>query len=63
MTNAKFKIGDMFSRKHTRDEIPLEVTRIDYEFEPMYTLTPIRLCGDELVLGEEALIVLYNKIN
>lgn len=63
MTNAKFKIGDMFSRKNTRDTIPLEVTRIDYEFEPMYTLRPIRLCGDEIVLGEEALIVLYNKIN
>ena len=63
MTNAKFKIGDMFTRNGTRDEIPLEITSIHQEYEPIYTLTPIRLCGDELVLGEDALIALYNKIN
>ena len=63
MANTKFKIGDMFTRKNTRDEIPLEITSIHQEYEPIYTLTPIRLCGDELVLGEEALIALYNKIN
>lgn len=63
MENARFNLGDRFSRKYTRDEIPLEITSIHQEYEPIYTLTPIRLCGDELVLGEEALIALYNKIN
>ena len=47
----KFKLGDVFTKKHTRDTIPIEI----YE--------PIRLCGDDVILGEEALIELYNKIN
>lgn len=63
MPEAKFKVGDRFSRKHTRDEIPVEVSEIAYEFEPVYTLKKIRLCGDDVVLGESALIELYNKIN
>ena len=63
MKNARFQLGDRFSRKYTRDKIPLEITSIHQEYEPIYTLAPIRLCGDKLVLSEEALIALYNKIN
>ena len=60
---AKFNLGDRFSRKFTRDMIPLEVYEISYGIiEPTYKLKPIRGCGDEIVLGEEALIELYNKI-
>ncbi len=61
---SKFKIGDMFTKKHTRDTIPLEIYEISYgPIEPMYKLKPIRLCGDDVILWEEALVELYNKIN
>ena len=41
---------------------------INYEIsydanEPIYKLKPIRLCGDDVILGEEALIELYDKVN
>ena len=61
---TKFKIGDRFTKKYTRDTIPLEIYEINYNaIEPNYKLKPIRLCGDNIILGEEALIELYNKIN
>ena len=61
---SKFKIGDIFHKKYTRDTIPLEIYEIVYTpIEPVYKLKPIRLCGDDVILGEEALIELYNKIN
>ena len=61
--NSKFKIGDMFTKKHTRDTVPLEIYEINYTpTEPVYKLKPIRLCGDDVILGEEALDELYNKI-
>lgn len=61
--NSKFKIGDMFTKKHTRDTIPLEIYEINYTpTEPVYKLKPIRFCGDDVILGEEALDELYNKI-
>ena len=61
---SKFKIGDVFTKKHTRDTIPMEICEISYgPIEPIYKLKPIRLCGDGVVLGEEALVELYNKIN
>lgn len=64
MTESKFKIGDMFTKKYTRDTIPLEIYEINYSpIEPVYRLKPIILCGDDVILGEEALIELYNKIN
>jgi hypothetical protein len=57
MTNAKFQIGDMFTRKNTIDEIPLKITEAKCcVTEPVYTLVPIRLCGYALVYGESALI-------
>lgn len=64
MVESKFKLGDMFTKKYTRDTIPLEIYEINYNpIEPVYKLKPIRLCGDNVILGEEALIELYNKIN
>lgn len=61
---SKFKIGDVFTKKHTRDTIPLEIYEIVYiPIEPVYKLKPIRLCGRDVIFGEEALIELYNKIN
>lgn len=61
---SKFKLGDVFSKKYTRDTIPLEIYEITYNaIEPVYKLRPIRLCGDDVILGEEALIELYVKIN
>jgi len=64
MVESKFKIGDMFTKKNTRDTIPLDIYEINYTpIEPVYKLRPNRLCGDDVILGEEALIDLYNKIN
>ena len=63
MTEAKFKVGDKFSRKHMRDDIPVKVVEIAYEFEPVYTLKKVWVCGNDVVLGEEALMELYDKIN
>jgi hypothetical protein len=61
---SKFKLGDVFIKKHTRDTIPIEIYEISYDvIEPIYKLKPIRLCGDDVILEEEALIELYNKIN
>ena len=63
MIQAKFKLGDVFTKKHTRDTIPIEIYDISYNgIETIYKLKPIRLCGDDVILGEEALIELYNKI-
>ena len=64
MMESKFKLGDRFIKKRTRDTIPLEIYKINYgPIEPAYQLKPIRLCGNDVILGEEALIELYNKIN
>ena len=61
---SKFKLGDVFTKKHTRDTIPIEICEITYNAnEPIYKLKPIRLCGDDITLGEEVLIELYKKIN
>lgn len=41
-----------------------EIYEISYDvIEPIYKLKPIRLCGDDVILGEEALMELYVKIN
>ena len=61
---SKFKLGDKFTKKHTRDKITLEICEIKHSLiETVYQLKPIMLCGDNVILGEEALIELYNKIN
>lgn len=54
---SKFKLGDMFTKKHTRDTIPIEIYDISYSaIEPIYKLKLIRGCGEDVTLGEEALI-------
>lgn len=61
---SKFKLGEMFTKKYARDTIPLEIYEIIYSpIEPVYRLKPIRLCDYNVILGEEALIEFYNKIN
>lgn len=60
---SKFKLGDIFTLKGTRDMIPLKIYDIAYKIEPEYSLKPMRGAGDEVILGEEALIKLYNKHN
>ena len=41
---SKFKLGDMFTKKYTRDTIQLEIYEITYSpIEPVYKLKPIRL--------------------
>ena len=64
MVESKFRLGDRFTQKYSRDTIPLEIYEINYTpIEPVYCLRPIRLGGNDVILGEEALIELYNKIN
>lgn len=64
MAESKFKLGDMFTKKYTRDATLLEIYEIIYTpIEPVYKLKPIRLCGDDVILGEEVLIETFNKIN
>lgn len=61
---SKFKIGDIFTKKYTRDTIPLEIYEINYTpIEAVYKLRPIRLCGDDVIFGEEALEELYHKVD
>lgn len=61
---SKFKLGDRFTKRFTRDTIPLEIVEVNYSvIEPIYRLKPIRLCGNDVTLGQDALIELYNKIN
>ena len=46
---SKFKLGDVFTKKHTRDTIPIEISEIFYTADdPIYKLTPVRLCGDDV---------------
>lgn len=64
--DSKFKLGDIFHRKYSRDTIPIKVIRITYRsglIEPEYTLEPIRHNGDEIILGESALDELYWQVD
>ena len=60
---SKFKIGDIFHEKYSRDTVPLKVTEIIYRnglMEPEYILKPIRYnVSDKITLGEAALDELY----
>ncbi len=60
---SKFKIGDIFHKKYSRDTVPLKVTEIIYRnglMEPEYILKPIRYnVDDRITLGEGALDELY----
>ncbi len=60
---SKFKIGDIFCEKYSRDTVPLKVTEIIYRnglIEPEYVLKPIRYnVDDKITLGDDALDELY----
>lgn len=60
---SKFKIGDIFHKKYSRDTVPLKVTEIIYRnglIEPEYVLKPISYnVDDKITLGEDALDELY----
>lgn len=60
---SKFKIGDIFHRKYSRDTVPLKVIEIIYRnglMEPEYVLKPIKYNVDNnITLGEDTLDELY----
>lgn len=60
---SKFKIGDIFRRKYSRDTVPLKVIEIIYRnglMEPEYVLKPIMYnVDDKITMGEDALDELY----
>ena len=60
---SKFKIGDIFHRKYSRDTVPLKIIEIIYRnglIEPEYVLKPIMYnVDDKIMLGEDALDELY----
>ena len=60
----KFKLGDRFVKKGTRDTIPLTIVGISFqEFnEPVYKLSKITFSTDPCYIGEEALEEIYRKI-
>lgn len=61
---AKYKLGDKFVRKMTRDTDVMKVISIKYPYllnEPEYTLLGVRF-GPIMQIGEEALTELYNLI-
>ena len=62
---GKFKLDDKFVKKGTRDSVVMCVERINYRFgqEPAYEMKPFGRCGNRQIIGEEALIELYDKIN
>ena len=59
---SKFKIGDIFHRKCSRDDVPLKVIEITYNsnVEPEYVLSPIRYDVDnKITIGQDTLDELY----
>ena len=58
---SKFKIGDIFHRKDSRDDVPLKVIEIIYSnVEPEYVLSPIRYNADnKITIGQDTLDELY----
>lgn len=57
---SKYKIGDFFTRKNTRDYPVMEVVEIVYNsVEPVYQLEPVKGIGNSETFGEEALDELY----
>ena len=63
---SKFKVGDIFHRKYSRDTVPLkviEVIRRNGLMEPEYVLKPIRRnANNTITLSQDALDELYNLI-
>lgn len=59
--DSKFKIGDIFHRKNSRDTVQLKVIEIIYSnVEPEYILSTIRYNVDnKITLGQDTLDELY----
>ena len=66
LMGSKFKVGDIFHRKYSRDTVPLkviEVIRRNGLMEPEYVLKPIRRnANNTITLSQDALDELYNLI-
>ena len=62
---GKFKIGDKFVRKLTRDSFVMRIESVSHNIgqEPTYELKPIYGYGKEQMIGEEALEELYYKVD
>lgn len=64
LMESKFKVGDIFHRKYSRDTVPLKVIEVIYRnglMEPEYVLKPIRCNADNTItLSQDALDELYN---
>jgi hypothetical protein len=57
---SKYKIGDFFTRKNTRDYPVMKIVEIVYNsVEPVYQLEPVKGIGNSETFGEEALDELY----
>lgn len=62
---SKFKIGDRFVIKGSRDSMVIEIERIFHHFgqKPTYELKTVPRCGNRHILGEDSLSELYIKVN
>lgn len=60
---SKFKIGDRFVQKNSRDTSVLKIASIEYgHIEPVYKLICNNNYNNSIKFGEAALEELYNKI-
>ena len=66
LMGSKFKVGDIFHRKYSRDTVPLKVIEVIHRnglMEPEYVLKPIRRnANNTITLSQDALDELYNLI-
>ena len=60
----EFHIGDKLHKKNTRDYPVMIIENIYHRdgLETEYEIKPMLFCGQSQIIGEEALIELYNKI-
>lgn len=61
---SKFKLGDKFVKKGTRDSAVMCIERINHRFgqEPTYDMKPFSCCGNRQTISEETLLELYNTL-
>lgn len=60
----EFHIGDKLHKKNTRDHPIMIIENIYHKsgLESTYEIKPMLFCSQKQLIGEEALIELYNKI-
>lgn len=68
MKNSKYKIGDRFTKKYSRDSMIMEVKTIYYvtnDSDPTYVMKRLypTVLDETFCISESVLIELYNKIN